>query len=197
MKTNAGRHRQPNVELLEGRLVLSSAPGAIAGIAHPHAILSPMAQHHRQRSPVITHLNPEMTNIQITYAGFDIRSRVITIKGTVITPEPTYSNYWPYRPNYDPNIIGTASLAIYVEGSQPLNRQTNVLAYGVRTNITTEVGQKVPFTVRMVADSGYFVGGTALITVRPYYQPSNGNEHVVYPYDTCQFVVRLTPNRVH
>jgi hypothetical protein len=157
-----------------------------------HAHVQKLAVHSRAHphSPVIAHLSPNQTDFEITSAVIDARTRVIAIRGTVVGAAPTPSLYYPAG-----FYTGPTSVNVNVYVSQPISRRASVSGFSQTENLDSPVGRKVPFTVRLVAGSGRFAGGTAVVSLSAYFHPSAGDIYVPYPSLTAEMVVRLSPHR--
>jgi len=157
-----------------------------------HAHVQKLASHPHRHGPVIARLSPNQGGIEITSALFDARTKVIQIQGTVLGAAP--------RPSlYDPPYLytGPTSVIMSVGVSQPISRRRSVWGYGRSENLNSPVGQQVRFTVRLVADTGHFVGGTAVVNLDAFFQATESGRYVDYPSPSAGVVVRLSPHHPH
>lgn len=177
----------PVLESMEQRVSLSAAQliASGVGLAHVHSLSMRKISH----SPVIARLSPVEPGIEISSVTFNARAKVLQIKGTVIGQAalPPYSPYIPYY-------TGPASVSISVSAKQAISRQKSVSGSASSEGLASIAGQKIPFTVRMVADSGYFTRGYAEISISTYTRATSTPDYYYYYYPqlSSSVVVRIS-----
>ncbi|ODU00049.1 MAG: hypothetical protein ABS79_03880 [Planctomycetes bacterium SCN 63-9] len=187
------RQRRPVLESLEGRLVLSATAHA-GGIGHAH--VHHLASSRQSGNPVIVRLSPNNPNVDVTYANFSRRTKVITIEGTVVVPNPQYYYYYYYYSS-PPSVPLSATLTnVSTNVSQSVSRRESVSGNATTEDLFSQVGQKVPFTIRLVADAGRFAGRRAIVSLYASFHPADSNTYYAYyPSLSAKMVIRLSNHR--
>ena len=166
------RRSRPVLESLEGRRVLSTGAflpgGAIQ--AHVHRLAVPRGQ-----SPILANLTPDQTTIEVTAATFSARSKVVTIRGTILAPTTA-------------PVHVAANISVYA--TQPTSRTNSNSAYSYHDMLITSPTQKTPFTVKFVADRGYFSRCQLNFEINSYFNYYDGTTYY-YNSISAKMVLRL------
>jgi hypothetical protein len=183
MRTTSSRQTRPVLDCLEGRLVLSTAAMDTFGRVHI------LTSHRKPASPVIAYLSPDQSAIEITAANFDVRAKVITIKGTALGGATQPSE--PYSPDY----MGPTTVTVSLSATQAINRTRSISGYGSTENISATVGQSSPFVIRIVANAGYFIKGDAVLNLTASAYATTPSDSYYYWSQAAGMIVHLSPGR--
>jgi hypothetical protein len=168
VRTRAAR---PQVEVMEGRLVLSALAGGAMSV-HAAAV---------RRVSLIRNLTPQLSGTNITSVLVDPRMGLVQIQGTVTLP----AGFATTNP-------GASGFAFNVSVNQAIGRFHSVSGTATAlVSVPASPQSTVAFTVRLTASNGRFGRGYATVSLPDY---STGSPAAYVP--TAQWLVWMTRARL-
>ncbi len=137
-----------HVEIMEGRIALSSLAHAAPGV---HAAVA-------RQSSLIRKLTPQLTGTNITAAEVDPRTGIVEIQGSVTLP-----------PNFSSANPGVSVFPFNVTVTEAVGRFHSVTGTGIGlVGIPASLQGPMSFTVSLTASNGRFDRGWATVTLPDY-----------------------------